>query len=202
MPVASLSSQHFALVGQQKRVMVLQVPGVVLVMFKTRECPSCKSFEPTFVQLSNNDNRVVYAVADLTANRNIGMMSMNSTTPLQKVPMLIIYNEGRPYAKFNGKRDIPSLKAFISKALIAINGGGAQPSNAVASHSRAVQPRATPAAASSGRRGKIYNPDIGPTPQGRTAQGYTLDTEDPDESLMIPKEIIPHNIPWETLLKD
>ena len=100
--------------------MTVNVPGNLLVMFKVQGCTGCGAFEPIFHRLANEDSRVSCGVLDITYNRDVVQMSRTTTTAIQRVPHLIMYMDGMPRARFKGKKDLSSLKSFISEVFSTV----------------------------------------------------------------------------------
>jgi len=127
MSVHQLTSQNFQVVGRSRQTLNINAPGNVLVFFKMDGCPGCAAFEPIFYQLAGQERRVNYAVANLTNCREVISMSRSTTTPIQTVPFIILYVNGSPFAKYNGKKNIPALKSFVGKALAKAPSGPSSP---------------------------------------------------------------------------
>lgn len=117
MSIHQLSAQNFNVVGHSRKTLNINIPGNVLVFFKMDGCPGCNAFEPIFYQLAGEERRVNYAVINLTSSREVVAMSRTTTTPIQSVPIVLLYVNGNPLAKYNGKKSIPAMKSFVSKAL-------------------------------------------------------------------------------------
>ncbi len=135
MAIQLLYGQDFQQIGRQTKTMAIKIPDPMLVLFKMVDCPNCKVVEPIFVQLSKEKDvpRIRYGIADVGQQKDIVAISRGTTTPLQAVPTLILYANGRPLAKFNGAKNLVSLKKFIATALSAASqdhpggGGGGHP---------------------------------------------------------------------------
>lgn len=189
MPVNSLTEQHFALQqSQKKNVMMLKVQGPVVVFFKTRGCASCAKFEPIFAGVANSDNRVQYGVIDLSVHANVAKMSASTTTPIQAVPFILLYLNGKPFARFTGKKDAASLSSFIAKALATASGAPSPPTKV--NYGAPVM--------QSTRGGGGGNA----TPPKMSNGQYTLDEVDDEECLITPMVVIPYNINWMTMITE
>lgn len=212
MSVDQLSSQHFQVVGTKKRTLNIQVPGNVLVFFKMQNCPGCAQFEPVFHQLASQTPTIKHTVADLSYNREIVVMSRQTNTPIEKVPFIMLYVNGRPHAKFNGKKNIPSLQNFITKALGAVPAPSRRPQSSFVQQppgyaqqppGYAQQPQYPP------QSSKVYQPDLQMpknmgSVRGSNAGGYKYMNdveEEDDEKLEIPAQVTPYNTPWNTKYK-
>lgn len=180
---------------------------------------NCAAFEPIFAKISRQDPRVSYAILDVSQNKSVVSWSRETSTQITAVPMLILYVNGRPHAKFNGTKNIESIQNFITKALQATGGASAPQQQFMAAptaYAGAGSVRQGVAAAShaappqGGRGSKMYTPDIGKAPSMKGiikggGGGYAMgnNVEDDDEPrLMMPDNVVPHNAPWEAEINE
>jgi hypothetical protein len=124
--ISFLNSSNFILIGTQNKSLGINISGPVLVFFKMQTSEPSNEFEPVFVKLSNIDVRISYGILDVTRNKDVVQWSRQTSTPITAVPILILYLNGKPYAKFNGTKNIPSLQNFITKALQTIPSASGQ----------------------------------------------------------------------------
>jgi len=111
MSVQQLTSQHFTVTGQQKKTLNLRAGGNVMVLFKMQNCPGCRGFEPILHQLAGEGRYpVTYATIDVGVYRDVAARSKQTTAPITAVPTIILYIDGRPYARIK-KKDINSAKS-------------------------------------------------------------------------------------------
>lgn len=232
MSVHQLTSQNFQVVGRNRQTLNINIPGNVLVFFKMDGCPGCTAFEPIFYQLAGQERRVNYAVINLSEAREVISMSRSTSTPIQTVPFIILYVNGNPFAKYNGKKNVAALKSFISKALSApapppssqgefmpqqqapaqqagmYGSGGYQhppmaPQRGQAGFNQQHGPQQT-------NNGKVWMPEMDKAPSlagivkgdGTSQYAYLNDLdEDDEEKLLLPGQVTPHNVPWESSYK-
>jgi len=117
MNVFELSTQNFSLSRDQKTLKI-NIPGIVLVMFKMDGCQGCAATDPIFRQLSMDTSKVnSYAVINLTRNREVAKMAMNTNTPIPHVPLFILYVNQEPKAIHKGKRELQAIRDSIHNAL-------------------------------------------------------------------------------------
>ena len=205
-----LTSHHFVVLGTRQKTLGINVQGNVFVFFKMQGCDSCAQFEPIFAQLSRQEGRVNCAILDVTQNRDVVIWSRNTSTPITAVPVLILYINGRPHAKFNGTKNIPSIQGFITKALQTNPAATSQqqfmPHQPPPQHNMYGGNYATAAPGAPAPSGKSDMPEIGTTPSLKgIIKGYTTGhnvEEDEDSRLAVPDTVIPYNVPWETEFHD
>lgn len=217
--VVELNQNHFYVNGQN---LCVNVPGVILIFFKSQGCQHCKQLEPIFLQFARSNSRISYGIIDLTYNKNVVNISRNTKTPIQTVPQLYLYFEGRPYARFKGNKNIQSLESFVTNALDMYSQSVQQaPQHALApqyGQQSAPQERhfvqQNMYGAGSNRGG--YAPDTQSMPRQASGMmqhgGHPVASSahpsmpqqcdpDDDDCLFVPDQIIPHNMPWESDLR-
>lgn len=211
MSIVGLSTSNFSVHNQTNgKHLTITIPGNVLVFFKKTGCPGCSVLEPIYAQLSKEDKRVTYGIVDLQYNTAIVSMSRDTSTPIQTVPQLFLYVNGRPHAKFKGAKSEPSVRKFINDALNTVPqnqypayGGGANtfvPSNISNQNMYG----------GNNYGGNSYAPEItAPRQASQIAHGNQVAMSnhpsmkqqcDPEteDCLMVPADCIPHNLPWES----
>jgi len=202
-----LTSQNFRLVGdQQPFSLQISIPDNTLVMFKLTGCMGCAAVEPVFSRLSNDERRVSYGVINLSENKEVANMSRKSNTLIEAVPHFIFYSQGKPKARFRGQdKTFDAFKKFISDILLTLQ---QQPSVQL------VNPPQTFVQNMYGggnQNGNSYAPDLQNPPRGmnkmlqdgnnvaNTAHP-SMKQCDPEDlaCLLMPENVTPHNMPWET----
>lgn len=211
MSIYKLASQNFQLVGSQQPLsMQISVQEPIFVMFKLQGCVGCAAIEPVFSQLSNEDRRVSYGVADLTQNKEIANMSRKSNTIIEKVPHFILYVQGKPKARFVGAtKTIESFRKFLSDALIQMQ---QQPTVQIVNSP--PQSFVQNMYGGNQNNGQSYVPEMQNAPRGvnrmlqdgnsvANSAHPSMKQCDPEDKncLTMPEDIIPHNMPWESDIK-
>ena len=169
---------------------------------------------------------VNYATCDISVNRQVPQMSRQTNHPIKAVPWIFFYSGGFPVACFKGKKNIPSLQAFINKALqeaenrrqrtqntfVPPNQGagnmysGGQYSRAPSQgHPQGGRPQG---GRPQGPPPKYWKPEIGKAPSitgivkggGNTQYSYLGNQvqEEDEEKALVPEDITPHNKPWDS----
>lgn len=202
--ITFLGSHNFVVIGTRQKALGINIPGNVLVFFKMDRCPNCSQFEPVFAQLPKQETRVNCATLNITQNKDVVIMSRDTSTPITAVPILILYINGQPYARFNGTKNIESIRAFITKALSSNPSGQHQQQFMQTPVQQNMYGGSRPPAAQGGpayNQSKSFMPEIGTAPSMKgIIKGYASGNnveDDEDSTLFIPDTVIPHNRPWE-----
>ncbi len=186
------SDQDFRLLNG---VLTINKRGYTLVFFKMANCEGCKTFVPQFHAISASTRKVDnFVMIDVSVYRKIVAWSRETKTPIQTVPLIILYLDGKPAFKYTGVRDVPSMMSFLDKNVVEhrnTQGFMQQPYQ---------QPPQHPGSYVNGNN-YPSQPQYEPPQRGtRPPQAYAQmnDVEDEDEDkLLLPGQVTPYNVPWE-----
>ena len=182
MQITQLGSRDFYLAGRNKKTLNISLGGNVLVFFKMQGCQGCRAFEPIFYQLSKSDKRVSYAICDISTAIEVPKLSRQTNNQSQAVPWIFFYSDGFPVARFKGKKNIPSIQAFVGKALIEAQ-----------SRKRRAQSNFVPQGQTYGHQEQR---NWKQPPKNSSYLGEVEEEEDPHA--LMPTNVTPHNKPWES----
>ena len=202
--VQQLSSNNFNVTQRNsKSYLNVNIQDIVLIFFKMDNCEGCKAFEPIFHHLSKEEKSIEFANINISNNRNVASLSRQTTTPITSVPYLLLFFNGVPYAKYNGKRNIQNLKSFINKIVptLASNNRNNRfmPNNSSQFQNNNQPQNNYQNYQTAGANTKIDNNQH----VDRGLNEYEIkdvDNED-DSKLLIPSMVIPYNVPWEVSYK-
>jgi len=92
-----------------------EVNGLSLVWFYSNECQHCKKLMGCYKQLPFNINGCQFTMINVNKpeNRRVVQMASQTIVPITYVPDIILYVDGLPYMRYDGKHDIPNIKQFI-----------------------------------------------------------------------------------------
>lgn len=190
-----LTQSYFEVVSQSRKKdsLHLKMGGNVLVFFKMQGCGGCESLEPIFKQVAQNNHQITYAVMDTTYDRSIVSMSHSTSTPINEVPTLIFYSNGKPIAKVKG-RTYQTLNDSISQTLSHVNSSQPQ-----------VQHSSSNMYGGNSQPGVVYQPATqipsqANKPVHHLPQKFEEECTD-EECLLVPPGTIPKNKPWTAELK-
>ena len=183
MPIYTLSVQNFSLNG---KTLGINIPGLILVLFKMESCSGCKQFQPIFELLGKQELCNLGVIDVNIPNNSVIAFSKNSSTPINGVPHMIFYINGEPISVFKGPRTLDKVKGFILNMLEY-------------SKNNQKKTQVLKQAQPSQKQQKIYNPEIDDQKSFPSQTKYEIDNN--DEKLLIPSIITPYNKPWESSYK-
>jgi len=204
-----VTSKNFRVVAGEKRTLNIDLGGKVLLFIKMEGCAGCSAFFPIFQELARMDKRVNYAVFDITSQteKSVVRLSRDTTTPIETVPLILIYNNGVPYAKYRGKKTLEGVQGFITSISMVIDSESSHQRSFVQdvpAPKQGYPPSFRPPPHQGGRGGPgYYEPEMGSSSKTQSKGNQLLNDvdDDDDDILMLPDEITPYNTPWKSDFK-
>lgn len=97
-------------------------PGIVVIYFKQTACGGCVKFDPIFLQTERKKNQhglqnVQFATVNITSNPQILRKAKDADVIIDRTPLLIIFYQTAPYAKYHGPLDEDNIFIFIKQVL-------------------------------------------------------------------------------------
>lgn len=112
-----LTPNDFAI--QNGELVKLNDQGYSFVFLFTNDCKWCDDVKPAFNYLSKMIRGVNFAYMDVAQNNwHLRDMSLRTRTPIEYVPLLLLFANGRQIAQFfqdedNPQNNIPKMQQFI-----------------------------------------------------------------------------------------
>ena len=94
------------------------LPGLSLIMFYSNSCHFCIELMPMFKKIPSRFPGCTFGIVNVS--RNMGMINSakQTTTSIEYVPLIILYNGGLPIAKYNSEECTEStILQFISSVI-------------------------------------------------------------------------------------
>jgi len=113
-----LTSDDFGLnKGVRGNIMCNTIQGFSLVLFYSTQCDHCKELIPIFKQLPGTVGGCQFGMINVSNNRKCVIMSRDTIAPIQVVPYIILYINGKPYMRYQG----PHVKGEISRFVVEVS---------------------------------------------------------------------------------
>jgi thiol-disulfide isomerase/thioredoxin len=116
MSLLFLSSDDFSVFRDnqsEKNLLCHDISGFSLVLFYSNHCEYCGYLIPIFKTLPNILKGCHFAMINVSQNQQIIQMSNYTITPLEYVPYIILYIDGKPYMRYDGAPDLNDIRSFI-----------------------------------------------------------------------------------------
>jgi thioredoxin-like negative regulator of GroEL len=99
--------------GSKGNIVCHDIPGYSLVLFYSTQCKYCKELIPIFKQLPGSISGCQFGMINVSKNKNIVHMSRNSIAPIEYVPYVILFINGKPSMRYDGPADIYTIQKFV-----------------------------------------------------------------------------------------
>jgi len=109
-----LTTDDFQLTkGLKGNIMCTTIPGFSLILFYSTQCSHCQTLIPVFKTLPGTIGGCQFGMINVSHNKNCVMMSRDSIAPIEVVPYIILYINGKPYMRYQGPHNSQEISRFI-----------------------------------------------------------------------------------------
>ena len=114
MSLLFLNTDNFSISqGERGSLLCNNIDGFSLILFYSTQCDYCHTVIPVFKQLPKYIQGCKFGLLNVSKNYKLIEMSKDTIAPLEYVPYIILYTNGKPFMRYEGKLDIESIKQFI-----------------------------------------------------------------------------------------
>ena len=99
--------------GTKGNIVCHDIPGYSLVLFYSTQCKYCKELIPIFKQLPGSISGCQFGMINVSKNKDIVHMSRNSIAPIDYVPYVILFINGKPSMRYDGPADVQTIQKFV-----------------------------------------------------------------------------------------
>ena len=99
--------------GEQGQVLCHDIRGFSLVLFYSTQCVYCQQIIPIFKRLPDIVNGCQFGMINVSMNKQLIRLSKSSITPIEYVPLIILYINGSPYMRYDGPPEENEIRRFI-----------------------------------------------------------------------------------------
>jgi hypothetical protein len=105
--------------GQKGPIICCSQKGISFVMFHANPnvCQFCDLAKPEFMQLPQIISGAKFYLCNLSNASGLVQKSFNTIMPLNKVPLFILFVEGRPFMNYNGEKQLKHFSQFMQDAM-------------------------------------------------------------------------------------
>tara|TARA_Y100001970_G_C13796354_1_gene632770 strand:+ start:129 stop:632 length:504 start_codon:yes stop_codon:yes gene_type:complete len=98
---------------KDQNILSCNINGFTFLLFYSNQCKHCKNLVPIFKSLPGTIGGCKFGMINISKNKEIIKKSMNSTTEIKYVPLMILYIDGKPFMRYDGPLDKQSILEFI-----------------------------------------------------------------------------------------
>lgn len=109
-----LNSDDFnVLNGEKGKILSTEIKGFSLILFYSTQCVYCKKLIPIFKTLPGTIGGCQFGMINVSTNKKCVQMSRDTISPIEYVPYIVLFIDGRPFMRYNGPQDSNEIKRFI-----------------------------------------------------------------------------------------
>lgn len=109
-----LSTEDFTIVkGSKGNIMCHGIPGFSLILFYSTQCVHCQSLIPIFKRLPGTIGGCQFGMINVSSNKGCVKMSRETIAPINFVPYMALYINGKPFMRYNGPHDGGEIRRFV-----------------------------------------------------------------------------------------
>lgn len=99
--------------GVKGPILCTGIRGFSMILFYSTQCGYCKNLIPVFKKLPGTINGCQFGMINVSQNKQCVLMSRKTIAPIQVVPYIVLYVDGKPYMRYNGPHDAKEIGRFI-----------------------------------------------------------------------------------------
>lgn len=99
--------------GNKGNILCTRIPGISLILFYSTQCTYCHSLIPIFKKLPGSIGGCIFGIINISNNKKCVEMSKSTIVPIDYVPLIIIYIDGKPYMEYKRERDFVNIQNFV-----------------------------------------------------------------------------------------
>jgi thiol-disulfide isomerase/thioredoxin len=112
--LAFLTSSDFMKKMNNGRTMLCHaIKGMSMILFYSTQCTHCQSMIPKYKKLPGAIHGCIFGMINVSQNKDIVSLSENTISPIQYVPLIILYIDGNPFMRYDGPPETQELINFI-----------------------------------------------------------------------------------------
>lgn len=109
-----LTSEDFVInKGDKGDLLCTNIQGFSLILFYSTQCVHCQSLIPIFKKLPGTIGGCQFGMINVSTHKNVVKMSRDTIAPINYVPYIVLYIQGKPFMKYNGPHDGNEIKRFV-----------------------------------------------------------------------------------------
>jgi thiol-disulfide isomerase/thioredoxin len=107
------SDDYYKTQGQKGPILCHKIKGLSLIFYYSTECPHCQSFIPEFKKLPGRIGGCQFGMVNINKNIKLIKLSQNTIAPIQFVPYIMLYVDGKPFIRYDGEHNLDMIMDFI-----------------------------------------------------------------------------------------
>ena len=107
--------------GKKGNVLCCNTRGITLILFYSKSCPHCSDVLPVFQTLPRVVPHCQFGLLNISNHMRVAEMSINSICPIEYVPFIVLYINGRLFMKYTGPKTLEDIAKFLNDVISRLN---------------------------------------------------------------------------------
>jgi len=107
--------------GQKGPILCNSIRGFSLILFYSTQCEFCQNLIPLFKQLPGGVSGCQFGMINVSHNKQCVLLSRETIAPINEVPYIIMYVNGKPFLRYKGPHDQREISRFIVEVANNVN---------------------------------------------------------------------------------
>jgi thiol-disulfide isomerase/thioredoxin len=109
--------------GTKGNILCNSIEGFSLILFYSTQCPHCQQLIPIFKKLPGTIGGCQFGMINISTAQNKKLIKMSNETvaPIQYVPYVILFVNGKPFMRYQGPSDGDTIRKFVLEIAQKVN---------------------------------------------------------------------------------
>lgn len=94
-------------------ILCTAIRGISLILFYSTKCDYCKTLIPIFKLLPGTISGCQFGMINVTMQRDVVQMSIQTIAPIKYVPLIILFVDGKPFLRYDGPQEEREIRQFL-----------------------------------------------------------------------------------------
>jgi thiol-disulfide isomerase/thioredoxin len=109
-----LNGEDFVIAkGAKGNILCHTLKGFSLILFYSPQCEHCQTLIPIFKKLPGSINGCQFGMINVSTNKTCVRMSKSTIAPINYVPYIVLYVNGKPFMSYKGPPDANEIRRFV-----------------------------------------------------------------------------------------
>jgi len=99
--------------GTKGKIICNNIPNFSLVLFYSTSCPHCQQFIPILKKLPGSLPGCQFGMINVNKNKRIIRDSKETIPPIEYVPYIILFINGKPFMRYDGPPNHQEILKFV-----------------------------------------------------------------------------------------
>jgi thiol-disulfide isomerase/thioredoxin len=109
--------------GTKGNILCHSIEGFSLILFYSTQCPHCQKLIPIFKKLPGSIGGCQFGMINISTSQNKKLIKISKETiaPIEYVPHIILFVNGKPFMRYQGPPDGDTIRKFVLEIAQKVN---------------------------------------------------------------------------------